>query len=158
MQRQLQRLLNIVLEHTDDAEGVEEDERRVLSTPFYQLPKKKDYPEYYEVIKKPMDFERIQKKLKNHQFRSIDDMERDISLLCKNAQEFNVESSLIYEDSIVLYSVFTEARKRLREDETAKARGGGVGGADVADAPAGGAPRGRGGGGGQVSQVDVRLH
>lgn len=33
--------------------------------------------------------------------------------LCKNAQFYNEDASLIHEDSIVLQSVFTEARKRL---------------------------------------------
>ena len=40
----------MVLEHTDASDtSVDEEDRRVLSTPFYTLPKKKDYPEYYEV-------------------------------------------------------------------------------------------------------------
>lgn len=38
-------------------------------------------------------------------------------LLCKNAQEFNMESSSIYEDSIILQSVFTNARERLEKGE-----------------------------------------
>lgn len=37
-------------------------------------------------------------------------------LLSKNAQTYNVEGSLIYEDSIVLQSVFTSARERLEKD------------------------------------------
>lgn len=37
-------------------------------------------------------------------------------LLCKNAQNYNEESSLIYEDSVVLQSVFTSARQRTEEE------------------------------------------
>lgn len=37
-------------------------------------------------------------------------------LLCKNAQNYNEESSLIYEDSVVLQSVFTSARQRIEEE------------------------------------------
>lgn len=33
--------------------------------------------------------------------------------LCKNAQIYNEEASLIHEDSIVLQSVFTNTRQRL---------------------------------------------
>jgi len=33
--------------------------------------------------------------------------------LCKNAQLYNEEASLIHEDSIVLQSVFTNSRQRL---------------------------------------------
>lgn len=43
----------------------------------------------------------------------MDDLEKDFMQLCKNAQFYNEDASLIHEDSIVLQSVFTEARKRL---------------------------------------------
>ena len=36
-------------------------------------------------------------------------------LLCKNTQLYNEDGSLIYEDSIVLQSVFTNARERLEQ-------------------------------------------
>lgn len=35
--------------------------------------------------------------------------------LCKNAQLYNEEQSLIHEDSIVLQSVFTSTRERLEK-------------------------------------------
>ena len=36
-------------------------------------------------------------------------------LLCKNTQLYNEDGSLIYEDSIVLQSVFTNGRARLEQ-------------------------------------------
>lgn len=36
-------------------------------------------------------------------------------LLCTNAQKYNVDGSLIYEDSIVMQSVFTSARERAEK-------------------------------------------
>lgn len=36
--------------------------------------------------------------------------------LCKNAQIYNEEASLIHEDSIILQSVFTKARQRLEAE------------------------------------------
>ena len=36
--------------------------------------------------------------------------------MCKNAQIYNEEASLIHEDSIVLQSVFTNARQRIEQD------------------------------------------
>nr|XP_013999057.1 unnamed protein product [Salmo salar] len=38
-------------------------------------------------------------------------------LLCHNAQTFNLEGSQIYEDSIVLQSVFKSARQRIVKEE-----------------------------------------
>lgn len=32
---------------------------RLLSEPFMKLPPKKDYPDYYEIIKKPIDITKI---------------------------------------------------------------------------------------------------
>ena len=37
-------------------------------------------------------------------------------LLCKNTQLYNEDGSLIHEDSIVLQSVFTNARQRIEQD------------------------------------------
>lgn len=38
-------------------------------------------------------------------------------LLCHNAQTFNLEGSQIYEDSIVLQSVFKSARQKIAKEE-----------------------------------------
>jgi len=105
----MKKLIQVVIHYTDSDE-------RVLSEPFLLLPSKKELPDYYEVIRKPVDFNKIQQRIRNHYYRSLDDLEQDVMLLCKNAQNYNVEGSLIYEDSIVLQSVFTNARERLDKD------------------------------------------
>ena len=51
--------------------------------------------------------------------------------MCKNAQIYNEEASLIHEDSIVLQSVFTNARQRMEQNgdsEDEKSRKEGEGG------------------------------
>lgn len=106
---QMKKLLDVVI-HYKDSDG------RVLSEAFKHLPSKRELPDYYEVIKKPVDFQKIKNRIKDHRYRCIDDLENDFMLLCKNAQTYNVEGSLIYEDSIVLQSVFTNARERLEKD------------------------------------------
>jgi len=70
-------------------------EGRTLSDPFYQLPTRRELPDYYEVIRKPMDFKKMQRNLKMHKYRSVDDLEQDMFTLCKNAQTYNVEGSLV---------------------------------------------------------------
>lgn len=47
-------------------------------------------------------------------------MQQDFLLLCKNAQLYNEEASLIHEDSIVLQSVFTSTRERLEKSDGMK--------------------------------------
>ena len=50
------------------------------------------------------------------QYNSFDDLERDFIQMCRNAQKYNEEASLIHEDSIVLETVFANARVRLEQD------------------------------------------
>jgi len=50
------------------------------------------------------------------QYNSFDDLERDFIQMCRNAQRYNEEASLIHEDSIVLETVFANARVRLEQD------------------------------------------
>jgi SWI/SNF-related matrix-associated actin-dependent regulator of chromatin subfamily A protein 2/4 len=47
------------------------------------------------------------------QYDDLDALEKDFMLLCSNTQKYNEDGSLIHEDSIVLQSVFTNAREKL---------------------------------------------
>ncbi|XP_074643538.1 SWI/SNF-related matrix-associated actin-dependent regulator of chromatin subfamily A member 2-like [Tubulanus polymorphus] len=107
--KMMMKLYGIVVTYKDS-------DMRVLSEAFFQLPSRKDLPDYYEIIKKPVDFKKIHTRIKEHRYRSIDDLEKDILLLCKNAQQYNEDGSLIYEDSIVLQSVLINARERLEKE------------------------------------------
>lgn len=60
-----------------------------------KLPTRKELPDYYEVIKKPMDFHRIKQRVRDGKYRSVDELEADIMLLCKNAQTYNMDGSLV---------------------------------------------------------------
>ncbi|CAM2712301.1 unnamed protein product [Rotaria socialis] len=109
--KQMTTLLDFVIKYRDN------DDNRVLSKPFMRLPTQKELPEYYETIRNPVDFNKIKKKLGENRYRSLNEIEADVMLLCKNAQEFNMENSTIYEDSIILQSVFTNARERMEKGE-----------------------------------------
>ena len=49
------------------------------------------------------------------QYDDLDALEKDFMLLCSNTQKYNEDGSLIHEDSIVLQSVFTNARELCSE-------------------------------------------
>lgn len=99
---------------------------RILSEPFIKLPSKKDLPDYYDVIKQPMDFKRIKQKLKENKYGTIEEINSDINILCNNAQIYNMDGSLvsccsralsmtqvplqIFLDSVVLKSVWSELK------------------------------------------------
>jgi len=40
--------------------NVMNSDERILSEPFMELPSRKELPDYYEVIRKPVDFKKIQ--------------------------------------------------------------------------------------------------
>ncbi|XP_042909871.1 probable global transcription activator SNF2L2 [Parasteatoda tepidariorum] len=126
---QMKKLINVVIHY-------KEKDDRVLSKAFMQLPSKRELPDYYEVIKKPVDLQKIKNRIRDHRYRSLDDLESDFMLLCKNAQTYNVDGSLIYEDSLVLQSVFTKARERLeRDSDLAVASGNYEADSDMYDEP-----------------------
>ena len=106
MQRTMERLLEIVMTY-EDKDG------RILSEPFVKLPSRKDLPDYYDVIKRPMDFQRIQAKIRDHKYRGLDQLEEDVFLLCENAQTYNMDGSLIFDDSVILKSVWLSAREKM---------------------------------------------
>lgn len=36
-----------------------------------------------------------QERIRSHKYRSLNDLEKDVMLLCQNAQTFNLEGSLV---------------------------------------------------------------
>lgn len=61
LQRKMRKVLDIVMKHTD-AEG------RILSQPFMKLPTRKELPDYYEVIKRPIDINKILVRLQQDKY------------------------------------------------------------------------------------------
>ncbi|KAJ8005482.1 hypothetical protein DPEC_G00118420 [Dallia pectoralis] len=108
--KQMNAIIDTVINYRDGS-------NRQLSEVFVQLPSRKELPEYYELIRKPVDFKKIKERVRCHKYRSVSDLEKDVMLLCHNAQTFNLEGSQIYEDSIVLQSVFKSARQRIVKEE-----------------------------------------
>ncbi|XP_037087593.1 ATP-dependent helicase brm-like [Pollicipes pollicipes] len=105
MRRAMRSAVQSLVDYTD-ADG------RVLIDPFFKLPSRKELPDYHEVIKKPMDVKRMLGKIEDSKYGDLDDLEADVTLMCKNAQQYNEETSLIYEDSIVLERVWAAARRQ----------------------------------------------
>ncbi|PNF18061.1 Protein polybromo-1 [Cryptotermes secundus] len=92
---------------------------RQLSLIFLKLPSKLEYPDYYEVIKRPIDLDRISQKLKSSQYEGLDDMVSDFVLMFDNACKYNEPDSQIYKDALMLQRVALQTKLQLREDEEA---------------------------------------
>ena len=48
----MKKLIDVII-------GYRDNDGRVLSEPFMKIPSKKELPDYYEVIRKPLDFKKI---------------------------------------------------------------------------------------------------
>lgn len=112
---------------------------RQLSTIFVKLPSKnvsqqtkillqhffvfnrlcwfQDYPEYYEVIKNPIEMEKIEKKVKTNSYETLDDLVNDFVLMFDNACKFNEPDSQIYKDALVLQRICLQTKLQLKEDD-----------------------------------------
>jgi hypothetical protein len=60
---------------------------------------KAEFPEYYEMIKKPMDYSTMKKKLDRGEYRSAQAMQKDFVLIMSNCLEFNAANSDIVKEA-----------------------------------------------------------
>ncbi|XP_063225354.1 protein polybromo-1 isoform X22 [Bacillus rossius redtenbacheri] len=101
----------------DTIKDYKDPKGRQLSLIFQKLPSKIEYPDYYEVIKRPIDLERISQKLKTSQYETLDDIVSDFVLMFDNACKYNEPDSQIYKDALMLQRVALQTKLQLREDE-----------------------------------------
>lgn len=64
---------------------------------------KRDYPDYYELIKQPIALEDIKKKLDHHEYPSLQVVRSDFELLFANAKQYNQTESAIFQDAKELW-------------------------------------------------------
>lgn len=109
IKKRMKKIMDIVLKYVNE-------EGRALSEPFMKLPSKRELPDYYEVIKRPIDIKRILMRIEEAKYVDFADLEKDFFQLCQNAQIYNEEASLIYEDSVVLQTIFSNAKLRVLDE------------------------------------------
>ncbi|EDV30236.1 uncharacterized protein Dana_GF23180 [Drosophila ananassae] len=90
--------------------------KRQLSLIFTKLPSKIEYPDYYDIIKDPIDMERIAQKLKQGAYESLDDLAADFLLMLENACKYNEPDSQIYKDALVLQQLTLQLKQQLRTE------------------------------------------
>ncbi|XP_075986413.1 protein polybromo isoform X2 [Anticarsia gemmatalis] len=86
---------------------------RQLALIFMKLPSKTEYPDYYELIKNPIDMEKIAHKLKNNVYSSVNELASDFILMFDNACKYNEPDSQIYKDALILHRVCLQTKQML---------------------------------------------
>lgn len=95
-------------------------DNRPLYLEFQLLPSRKMYPDYYSIIEIPIDLKMIATKIQNQEYENLDDMERDLLLMVKNACSYNEPGSTIYEDAKALRRIFTAKKLDLKSGRAIK--------------------------------------
>jgi histone acetyltransferase len=67
--------------------------------PFVQPVNKVEVPDYYEVIKEPMDLSTMEIKLENDKYESMDDFIYDCKLIFNNCRQYNGENTTFYKNA-----------------------------------------------------------
>ncbi|KAF4567532.1 histone acetyltransferase [Pleurotus pulmonarius] len=86
--------------------------------PFMQPVDGDEVPDYYEVIKQPMDFRTMEHKLDTNQYQSLAQFVDDAMLIFKNCQQYNPEETVYHKSAVRLEKYLKEllAGKMKRED------------------------------------------
>ncbi|CAJ0961485.1 unnamed protein product, partial [Mesorhabditis belari] len=93
-----------------------DDAGRRLSKIFEKLPSRQEYPDYYEVIKKPIDFTMIHQKVSGSRYNNIAELVGDFQTMFDNACKYNEADSQIYGDAVFLQSLLMHRKKMLRNE------------------------------------------
>uniref|UniRef100_H3DB75 Protein polybromo-1 n=1 Tax=Tetraodon nigroviridis TaxID=99883 RepID=H3DB75_TETNG len=109
----LEQLLEAIVSHADPA-------GRLVSELFQKLPSKVHYPDYYAIIKEPIDLRTIAQRIQIGYYKSITAMAKDIDLMAKNAKTYNEPGSQVFKDANTIKKVFIQRKTELEHAEPTK--------------------------------------
>ncbi|XP_051568786.1 protein polybromo-1-like isoform X3 [Myxocyprinus asiaticus] len=109
----LEQLLEAIVSCTDSS-------GRLVSELFQKLPSKLHYPDYYAVIKDPIDLRTVSQRIQAGHYKSIGAMAKDIDLLAKNAKTYNEPGSQVFKDAHTIKKVFAQRKIEIEQAEPTK--------------------------------------
>lgn len=110
----------------DNSSGLPLPDKKTLDLILDKLQKKDIYgvyaepvdpeelPDYHEVIKKPMDFATVRKKLGSGKYLTFEQFERDVFLICENAMQYNSPDTVYYKQAFSIQELARRKFQRLR--------------------------------------------
>uniref|UniRef100_UPI0037E8AB68 polybromo 1, like isoform X1 n=1 Tax=Semicossyphus pulcher TaxID=241346 RepID=UPI0037E8AB68 len=109
----LEQLLEAVVSHADPS-------GRMVSELFQKLPSKVHYPDYYAIIKDPIDLRTIAQRIQIGFYKSVNAMAKDVDLMAKNAKTYNEPGSQVFKDANTIKKVFIQRKTDLEHAEPTK--------------------------------------
>lgn len=92
-------------------------EGRILSLDFLRRPSKRDYPDYYQVIQRPVALEEIKKKLDAYSYPALEVVRADLERCFLNAKQYNMPESVIWNDANELLKLVLRTYNKLMPAE-----------------------------------------
>ena len=89
-------------------EQSEKDPERDIIGPFMIKPCEETYPDYYSVIKNPMDMETIKKRIKSNLYKTLKKFKSDVILMFENCKAYNEPTSILHQDACELQKFFND--------------------------------------------------
>ncbi|XP_036068011.1 polybromo 1, like isoform X2 [Oryzias melastigma] len=109
----LEQLLEAIVSQADTS-------GRLVSELFQKLPSKVQYPDYYAIIKEPIDLRMIAQRIQIGHYKTVSAMAKDIDLMTKNAKTYNEPGSQIFKDANTIKKVFIQRKTELEHAEPTK--------------------------------------
>ena len=72
-------------------------------------------PDYFEIIKRPMDLGTIQRKLESSSYHSVEEFASNVNLNFDNAMTYNQQGSVVHTMAAELKERFSQDHKKLIE-------------------------------------------
>jgi len=92
--------------------GCEDETGRKRCELFKELPDRRDYPDYYQLITHPIALSHIRKRTNANYYKSVTAYREDWKLMFNNARTYNQEGSWVYIDAEEMEKVFEAAMQR----------------------------------------------
>ncbi|GAA0175923.1 chromatin/chromatin-binding, or -regulatory protein [Lithospermum erythrorhizon] len=75
-----------------------------------------ELPDYHEIIKKPIDFGTVRKKLDGRAYKNLEELEADILLICSNAMQYNAPDTVYYRQARSIQEIARRDFSNLRHE------------------------------------------
>ncbi|KAA8526991.1 hypothetical protein F0562_008780 [Nyssa sinensis] len=75
-----------------------------------------ELPDYHDVIKNPMDFATVRKKLGNVSYSTLEQFESDVFLICTNAMQYNAPDTIYHKQARSIQELATKKFHKFRID------------------------------------------
>lgn len=112
----MKSLYNSLIEHREPKTN------RILIQDFICLPSRKDFHEYFDIIRKPIAMNKIRERIERQLYPDEESCIEDFKLMFENCKFFNEDESQIYKDAVSLENVLYKRKEQLHVEHNRPSR------------------------------------